>query len=128
MMLGFPTACGRCPWGVALFQGCGNAFILRHVWHRYVSERERVTTRCEDRLIAHLKWMLNDWTPELFTDESRFCVNYTDTRVQVLRSSSGRFASVFVANHDRSGGGSVMVWAGTSMWGKWHTDGYTIPH
>ena len=91
MMLGFPTACGRCPWGVALFQGCGNAFILRHVWHRYVSERERVTTRCEDRLI---------------------------TRVQVLRSSSGRFASVFVANHDRSGGGSVMVWAGTSMWGK----------
>ena len=26
----------------------------------------------------HVTWALNDWTPILFTDESRFCVDFTD--------------------------------------------------
>ena len=34
---------------------------------------------------AHVKWMLNDWTPILFTDESRFCMDLTDRRVRVWR-------------------------------------------
>ena len=29
-----------------------------------------------------------------------------------------RFAEVFIAEHDRYGGGSVMVWAGISTHGK----------
>lgn len=66
----------------------------------------------------HARWTLHDWTPVLFTDESRFCVDFTDRRVRVWRSANERLAPVCVATHDRHGGGSVMVWAGISMQGR----------
>ena len=62
----------------------------------------------------HVTWALNDWTPILFTDESRFCVDFTDRRARVWRMRNERFAEVCIAEHDRYGGGSVMVWAGIS--------------
>jgi len=67
---------------------------------------------------GHVTWTLNDWTPVLFTDESRFCVDFTDRRVRVWRMTHERFAPVCIANHDRYGGGSIMVWSGISMQGK----------
>ena len=60
----------------------------------------------------------NDWAPVLFTDESRFCVDFTDRRARAWRMPNERFAPVCVAEHDRFGGGSVMVWAGISAQGK----------
>ena len=66
----------------------------------------------------HVTWTQNDWAPVLFTDESRFCVDFTDRRARVWRMPNERFAPVCVAEHDRFGGGSVMVWAGTSAQGK----------
>ena len=66
----------------------------------------------------HVTWTQNDWTPVLFTDESRFCVDFTDRRARVWRMPNERFAPVCVAEHDRFGGGSVMVWAGISAQGK----------
>lgn len=72
----------------------------------------------------HVTWTLNDWTPVLFTDESRFCVDFTDRRSRVWRRPNERFAPVCVAEHDRYGRGSVMVWAGISMRGK--TDMHVI--
>ena len=62
----------------------------------------------------HVTWTQNDWAPVLFRDESRFCVDFTDRRARVWRMSNERFAPVCVAEHDRFGGGSVMVWAGIS--------------
>ena len=62
----------------------------------------------------HVTWALNDWTPILFTDESRFCVDFTDRRARVWRMRNERFAEVCIAEHDRYGGGSVMMWAGIS--------------
>ena len=56
--------------------------------------------------------------PVLFTDESRFCVDFTDRRARVWRMPNERFAPVCVAEHDRFGGGSVMVWAGICAQGK----------
>ena len=56
--------------------------------------------------------------PVLFTDESRFCVDFTDRRARVWRMPNERFAPVCVAEHDRFGGGSVIVWAGISALGK----------
>ena len=53
-----------------------------------------------------------------FTDESRFYVDFTDRRARVLRMPNERFDPVCVAEHDRFGGGSVMVWAGISAQGK----------
>ena len=66
----------------------------------------------------HATWTQNDWAPVLFTDESRFCVDFTDRRARVWRMPNKRFAPVCVAEHDRFGGGSVMVWAGISAQGK----------
>ena len=66
----------------------------------------------------HVTWTQNDWAPALFTDESRFCVDFTDRRARVWRLQNERFAPVCVAEHDRFGGGSVMVWAGISAQGK----------
>ena len=66
----------------------------------------------------HVTWTQNDWAPVLFTDESRFCVDLTDRRARVWRMPNERFAPVCVAEHDRFGGGSVMVWAGISAQGK----------
>ena len=66
----------------------------------------------------HVTWTQNDWAPVLFTDESRFCVDFTDRRARVWRMPNERFAPVCVAEHDRFGGGSVMVLAGISAQGK----------
>ena len=54
----------------------------------------------------------------LFTDESKFCIDFKDRRARVRRAHNERFAPVCVAEHDRYGKGSVMVWAGISMQGK----------
>ena len=66
----------------------------------------------------HVTWALNDWTPISFTDESRFCVDFTDRLARVWRMQNERFAEVCIAEHDRYGRGSVMVWAGISAQGK----------
>ena len=66
----------------------------------------------------HVTWTQNDWAAVLFTNESRFCVDFTDRRARVWRMPNEHFAPVCVAEHDLFGGGSVMVWAGISAQGK----------
>ena len=66
----------------------------------------------------HVNWQLRHWTPVLFTDESRFCVDFHDGRRRVWRMQGERYADCCVAEHDRFGGGSVMVWGGISITGK----------
>ena len=66
----------------------------------------------------HFTWTQNDWAPVLFSDESRFCVDFTDRRARVWRMPYEHFAPVCVAEHDRFGRGSVMVWARISAQGK----------
>lgn len=62
--------------------------------------------------------------PILFTDESKFCVDFHDGRRRVWRQTNERYSDVCVAEHDRFGGGSVLVWGGISYDGA--TDLYTI--
>ena len=66
----------------------------------------------------HARWTIAEWTPILFTDESRFCLDMTDRRHRVWRRRNQRFHDAFVAQHDRYGGGSLMVWGGISVQGK----------
>ena len=54
----------------------------------------------------------------LFTDESKFCIDFTDRRARVWRACNERFAPLCVAEQGRYGKGSVMVWARISMQGK----------
>ncbi|XP_060591326.1 uncharacterized protein LOC132746258 [Ruditapes philippinarum] len=50
---------------------------------------------------THVICTVNDWTPVLFTDESRFCVDVTDRRAGVWRSPNKRLAPACVAEPDR---------------------------
>ena len=65
----------------------------------------------------HINWQLRHWTPVLFTDESRFCVDFHDGRRRVWRMRGERYADCCVSEHDRFGGGSVMIWTGISIGG-----------
>ena len=57
----------------------------------------------------HANWGVRRIRPVLFTDESRFCLNFHDGRRRVWRQKNERFKNCCVAEHDRFGGGSVMV-------------------
>lgn len=43
---------------------------------------------------------LNEWTPVLFTDISRFCVDFTERLVKVWKKSNTRFAPPSIAEQD----------------------------
>ena len=66
----------------------------------------------------HSDWQLRHWTPVLFTDESRFCLDTNDRRARVWRARGHRFDQDNMVEHDRFGGGSVMVWGGISIHGR----------
>ena len=66
----------------------------------------------------HVNWQLRHWTLVLLTEESRFCVYFHDGRRRVWRMPGERYADCCVTEHDRFGGGSVMVWAGIIIDGK----------
>ena len=61
---------------------------------------------------VHRRWALRQWNNVLFSDESRFCLQHGDGRRRVWRRRGERFANCCVAERDRFGGGSVMVWGG----------------
>ena len=55
---------------------------------------------------------LRHWRHTMFSDESRFNLDYADGRVRVSRRQNERYRQTTIKQHDRYGGGSVMVWAG----------------
>lgn len=63
----------------------------------------------------HLRWQRVQWGRVMFTDESRFSLQFNDGRVRVYRRPGERFADVNVRQRHRFGGGSVMVWGGISI-------------
>ena len=59
-----------------------------------------------------------NWKFVLFTDESRFCLDFTDRRANVCRRAGERLQDGNIAEHDRYGCGSVMVWGSISLDGR----------
>ena len=74
--------------------------------------------------IEHQNWHVRHWRPVLFTDESRFTLSTCDRRERVWRSQGECYAACNIVQHDRFGGGSVMVWGVISMEGR--TDLYRL--
>ena len=66
----------------------------------------------------HVNWTYNDWDPVLFTDETTYCLDCTARRARVWRRRDDRFEDANISEHDRYGGGSIMVWAGISRGGR----------
>uniref|UniRef100_A0A8C7TIE1 Tc1-like transposase DDE domain-containing protein n=1 Tax=Oncorhynchus mykiss TaxID=8022 RepID=A0A8C7TIE1_ONCMY len=66
----------------------------------------------------HQDWQIRHWCPVLFTDESRFTLNTCDRRDRVWRRRGERSAACNILQHDRFGGGPVIVWDGISLGGR----------
>ena len=62
----------------------------------------------------HVNWTRQQWARVIFSDESRFTLSFNDGRVRVWRRPGERFQDGAVREHDRYGGGSLMVWGGIS--------------
>ena len=81
--------------------------------------RSRLTPAHRVRRLAwarqHLGWTRQQWAAVLFTDESRFTISFHDGRNRVWRRRGERFQDATIQEHDRYGGGSVMVWGGMSL-------------
>ena len=63
----------------------------------------------------HLAWTRQQWSSVLFSDESRYTLTFNDGRICVWRRVGEHFIDATVAEHDRHGGGSLMVWDGFSL-------------
>ena len=61
------------------------------------------------------RWTNQQWATVLFTDESRFLLDMLDRRRRVWRRRGERYANCAIVEHDRYGGGSLMVWGGISV-------------
>ena len=64
------------------------------------------------------RWNNNQWSHVMFSDESRFTLDFLDRRPRVWRRVGERYTDPARVAHDRYGGGSVMVWGGITMTGK----------
>ena len=63
----------------------------------------------------HLRWNGLHWSRVAFSDESRFNLYFNDGWMRVYRRCGERYSDVNVKEHDRYGGGSVMVWAAVTI-------------
>lgn len=63
----------------------------------------------------HHRWTNQQWASVMFSDESRFVLDFHDRRIRVWRRRGERYQPPATVAHNRYGGGSVMVWAGICM-------------
>jgi hypothetical protein len=77
-----------------------------------LKQRHRACRLQWDR--TRLRWNRNTWQNILFSDESRFCLKFSDGRARVYRRRGERFSDACVLETDRFGGGSIMIWCGIS--------------
>lgn len=65
----------------------------------------------------HRNWT-TEWSHVLFTDESRFCVDFVDGREKMWRYRGERYNQTHFTETVSYGGGSVMVWGGICLGGR----------
>ena len=95
-----------------------NLRARRHVVRQPLTRRHRIARR--QWALVHRRWTRAQWRRVMFSDESRFNLDHHDGRMLVWRRPRERYATACIAEHDRWGGGSVMVWAG--IWSTGRTD------
>ena len=61
---------------------------------------------------GHYRWSRRRWHRVLFTDESRFNVQFADGRLRVWRRTGESMDENNIVERDKYGGGSVMILGG----------------
>ena len=79
-------------------------------------QRHRATR--QDCCTRPVRWQRAQWSSFLFSDESRFALQFNDDRERLYRRPGERFADVNVNQRLPFGGGSVMVW-GAFLFNDW---------
>uniref|UniRef100_A0A3B3RJQ1 Transposase Tc1-like domain-containing protein n=1 Tax=Paramormyrops kingsleyae TaxID=1676925 RepID=A0A3B3RJQ1_9TELE len=73
---------------------------------------------------AHQNWTVEDWKNVAWSDESRFLLRHSKSRVRIWRTQNENMdPSCLVTTVQAAGGGGVMVWGMFS----WHTLGPLVP-
>ena len=83
--------------------------------HRPYNEVQLTVRRPRVRLNwarGHYRWSRRRWNRVLFTDESRFNVQFADGRLRVWRRTRESMNENNIVERDRYGGGSVMISGG----------------
>ena len=81
-----------------------------------LTPRHRAARRAFAR--EHQIWQVCYWRPMLFTDRSQFNLSGSDGRVTVWRSTGERYQAANTIQHNRFGGGSVLVRGGIPHEGR----------
>ena len=66
----------------------------------------------------HRRFNNRDWVEVLFTDESRFHIDSSDSRSRTYRRVGERYSDACVIQRRPYGGGSVIVWGGITAHGR----------
>ena len=96
-----------------------NRLRANNLWPRLPVVRPPLLQRhwatIRDWCTRHVRWKRAQWSPVLFSDESRFALQLSDSRERVYRRPGEQFADVNVNQCLLFGGGSVMVWGAFSF-------------
>ena len=110
---------------MALGYGCFHAAQLRS-WRPVMQTPLTVQQKQDKPRFAreHWRWTHQQWRAVLFTDKSKFCVDFLNRRHRVWRCPRERNLPVNTIEHDQFSGQSVIVWAGIFVDGR--TELYVI--
>ena len=103
--------------------------------------RESLLVQFIDKLVfCGINNKMGFWRRVFWTDESRFALHFNDERLRIRRLQTEKFLEACVADHDRYGGGSIMIWSGMgydrktitihivgTLTGKRYVDGVLVP-
>ncbi|GFT04725.1 transposable element Tcb2 transposase [Trichonephila clavipes] len=107
--------------------------VVARLWNRFQETgnvrrrpgagRPRATTSTDGRYIQrwtaeHRDWEQHDWSQVLFTDESRFSLEFDTRRVIVWRDRDTRNNPAFVRERSQYRRAGWMVWGGISIGGR----------
>ena len=81
-----------------------------------LSQRHRALSR--QFCARYGRWNRQQWSRVLFSDSSRFCLRKVYGRIRVWRRNGERLLEPTVQPTTAYNGGSVMIWAGTSLNGR----------
>ncbi len=87
--------------------------------HRVPLMSAKNRKRRQQFALAHQNWTIEDWNNVVWSDESRFLLQHSDSRVRIWRKAHESMDPCCLVSAVQAAGGGLMVWGIFS----WHTLG-----